>query len=764
MGVGLLLVVVAVPAALDGRSGRNDLRMPIPGVGRSAPGGTLLVAERPDLWDGQKVTRRIVAGGAISSPRPPGVERLPGPGELVLSPALALIRDQPGAEALRDRYQGTIVGLVGDPGLLEPAELIAYVGASPESMSVSSGNPAENPVVVAGFGPSASGAAVDDDDPRLLAEAAATLVVILLCALLVVLLGSATQLAARARAARIASLRLIGASARACRLVVAGEVTVAATIGTVLGLVGFLLARGAIFAGWSDAPWFPADIGLGPASYVVLIAAPALAQVVAQLASRRAVREAFGVRRQSQFRLRPLPRLLPTMISATLLWFLAFEPGWIDRAQQGRLLIGAVVVFLLSLPLSLPVVLRGLGVLWAAAARGPVAHLAMRRMAFEATTVTRVVVATAEALVIAGVISAVFLQSPTLAHDDELLAAGNGRYLVVERNVEPSLPTEMRQVDGVQSVLPVSSLTLIAAGPASATSSRLPGATGGIAVFALAVACPDVLTFLEADPARCGDARSVVAADPGQPIGDGCAQPPCVEPGDRAAVSYVEGGQPKVIDNGLRLPTKAIGAPGAVPDFVQPSLRDPVWIDPAEVGDLAKTARLSVLVRTDGSPAAEQRVRRAAMQASPLSAVSSLPAKVAGDRVEESVGRRVASSGAALALALGLVSMVVAGTDSLLERRKLTGSLLAVGVSRGAQWRTQMIFLVMPAVVACAVGGVTGVLFAGIMDRVNRQPFTWRLELLPTALGMLAITTLCLGVIVAVTLSRSSVGDALRRE
>src|SRR3954454_8329601 len=38
MGVGLLLVVVAVPAALDGRSGRNALRMPIPGVGRSAPG------------------------------------------------------------------------------------------------------------------------------------------------------------------------------------------------------------------------------------------------------------------------------------------------------------------------------------------------------------------------------------------------------------------------------------------------------------------------------------------------------------------------------------------------------------------------------------------------------------------------------------------------------------------------------------------------------------------------------------------------------
>jgi hypothetical protein len=219
-----------------------------------------------------------------------------------------------------------------------------------------------------------------------------------------------------------------------------------------------------------------------------------------------------------------------------------------------------------------------------------------------------------------------------------------------------------------------------------------------------------------------------------------------------------------VLDAGLRLPSKAIEPLAAVPEFVQPVLRDPVWIDPVSIGSAASVARRSVLVRTDGSAAAEQGVRRAAMQDSPLSVVRSLAAKIAGDEVEESVGRRVASSGAALALALSLASLVVAATDTLLERRKLTGTLRAVGLPRGTQWRIQMLYLVLPAAIACLVGGLGGVLFAGIMDRVNRQPFTWRLDLLPTTVALFGVMVLCLGLVVAGTVWRGSVADALRRE
>jgi hypothetical protein len=229
-------------------------------------------------------------------------------------------------------------------------------------------------------------------------------------------------------------------------------------------------------------------------------------------------------------------------------------------------------------------------------------------------------------------------------------------------------------------------------------------------------------------------------------------------------VSFIVDGTAEVVDSGLRLPSTTIEPVEAVPEFVQPVLRDPVWIDPEEIGTAAKSARRSVLVRTDGSPEAEQAVRRAAMQASPLSVVHSLSAKIAGDRVEESVGRRVASSGATLALALGLASLVVASTDSLLERRKLTGALLALGVNRRAQWCVQMLFLVLPVSIACFVGGLGGALFAGIMDRVNKASFTWRLDTLPAAALMLAVTTLCLSLVVAATLRRASVADALRRE
>ena len=61
-------------------------------------------------------------------PLPPGVDRMPAPGELVVSPELRRILTGPGAEPLRERLDGRIVGTIGPEGLLGERELAYYTG------------------------------------------------------------------------------------------------------------------------------------------------------------------------------------------------------------------------------------------------------------------------------------------------------------------------------------------------------------------------------------------------------------------------------------------------------------------------------------------------------------------------------------------------------------------------------------------------------------------------------------------------------------
>ena len=73
-----------------------------------------------------RVRGRLLRPEGPDAPLPPGVARLPGPGELVVSPALARRLRDP---LLRDRIPGRVVGTIGDAGLVGPAEL-AYYGGS----------------------------------------------------------------------------------------------------------------------------------------------------------------------------------------------------------------------------------------------------------------------------------------------------------------------------------------------------------------------------------------------------------------------------------------------------------------------------------------------------------------------------------------------------------------------------------------------------------------------------------------------------------
>ena len=93
----------------------------------TAAGADLLIRSDVDEYQGEPIVRVLVAGLTAIRRRRRASIRLPGPGEAVVSPALAaLMKDVP-ADQLGDRI-GTVVGTVGDAGLRSPDELVAIVG------------------------------------------------------------------------------------------------------------------------------------------------------------------------------------------------------------------------------------------------------------------------------------------------------------------------------------------------------------------------------------------------------------------------------------------------------------------------------------------------------------------------------------------------------------------------------------------------------------------------------------------------------------
>ena len=88
-----------------------------------------------DFYQGRTIERLDLAALGSGAPVPPGVSRLPGPGQYYASPALAaLLRTVPRDE-LGDRFPGTMIGTIGDAALTGPDELAIYVGYQPSSLA-----------------------------------------------------------------------------------------------------------------------------------------------------------------------------------------------------------------------------------------------------------------------------------------------------------------------------------------------------------------------------------------------------------------------------------------------------------------------------------------------------------------------------------------------------------------------------------------------------------------------------------------------------
>ena len=333
-------------------------------------------------WQGKRVDVVELREIAPGTPPPPGMDRMPGPGEIWVSPALA---GALGGDTRRfeERLGGEIAGVLGAPALAHEADLVAVVGNPalepsgerlPFDHRVMGGFVSSDVIPVAGF-------ATEGSDPGLPADyrLAALVAGALLVAPSMTLVGAAVRLTAARRGRRLAALRLAGATAGEVRVIAAVETLVGAVAGLVLGwglsVVGATLASRVSLAGgrfdWSDLLARPVAVA------AVVLVALLIALLSSMIALRDVAASPLGVVRQTRGRRPGWMRVL-VMLGAFALLFASIPLA--RGTGAGWVMVPGIAAIILSIATVGPLFTWALGRIGVAVARGPRSLMAGRRL------------------------------------------------------------------------------------------------------------------------------------------------------------------------------------------------------------------------------------------------------------------------------------------------------------------------------------------------------------------------------------------------
>jgi hypothetical protein len=330
LGVMLLLSALAGINAVNAQNARyawisTSVEFTHPAAYAKASAGVPAAPRARDpLWwrlssgfvDGQLIGRVDVGATGPDVPVPPGLTRVPGPGQFYASPALTRLRhDHPPGE-LADRFPGRQVGTIGPAALPSPNSLLIIVGDTPAQLSHEPG--ATKVTSIQTIPPSgcngpdcllALGIGSNGIDLILSCVAAGLLFPVL------IFIGTASRLSAARREQRFAAMRLAGATPRQVSVISAIESAVAAVLGLAVGFGLFYALRPAIAAiSFTGAPFFTSDLSLSLADVLaVALGVPVAAAVATLIALRRVQVSPLGVTR----RITPKPprawRLIPLL-------------------------------------------------------------------------------------------------------------------------------------------------------------------------------------------------------------------------------------------------------------------------------------------------------------------------------------------------------------------------------------------------------------------------------------------------------------------
>jgi hypothetical protein len=318
LGVGMLLSILAGINALQAQGDRYAIL----NTGASTPAAPgadpLWWSVRRDMYDFRVIDRIDVAATGPHSPVPPGIGRLPGPGEYYVSPALGDLLATVPSDRLGDRYPGHQVGTIGRAALPSPSHLMIIVGQPVDGVAAIPGA-----VMVTG---------IETEAPEIWLAALNLILAVTGAGLLfpvLIFIGTATRLAAARREQRFAAMRLVGATPRQISIVAAVEATIAAIVGTALGFVLYGLIHGWVAAiPFTGEVFYPDEVSVSPIGVVaVALGVPVAAALAARLALRRVRISPLGVSRRVTPRPPRAYRLIPLGLGiAELFYFIGNRP------------------------------------------------------------------------------------------------------------------------------------------------------------------------------------------------------------------------------------------------------------------------------------------------------------------------------------------------------------------------------------------------------------------------------------------------------
>ena len=689
IGVVVLLVAASVPHAVN----RNHDRSVAVEVSSEPIAGVhpLRMLDSSTEYHGDSIRLEYLKG---PGPVPPGLSRLPGPGELVVSPALAHLLTSSGGALLRPRFPGQVIGTIGKDGLTGPASMIAYIGAS-GSM--------EGSEPVYSFGePGPPGQPI----PVLLWVLLVVGVVVLLFPVFVFVV-TASRLSGAERDRRLAAIRLIGADGRQIRRIAAGESILGSVAGLVLGGALFLALRPLVeHQTISGVSVFASDVQPStPLIVLIVVAIPVLAVGATLFALRHTVIEPLGVVRQGAPARRRLWWRL-TLVGLGIALLLKEADNGSGRPSTTGLVAG-IVLLLLGIPVLLPWLLQ---MVVGKASRGaPAMQLATGRLRLDSGTPARVVAGVA--VVLAGSVALFTLVAAAQRSYGITTDSGdNGKgsfYLEgVTRQQAESVAAKARAVPGVQAAGVTRQVDLV-----DKDQSYYSGAVAS---------CRDITALYHV---RCRNGDAFASYDGDQLAGRTLRLPAHKSrhirlPAHFQSIAGDTGGAALILTPAALPAGVVTGSQWNLPVHFD-------WHD-SDVVEGVRNAAAPLQWRA---------------QFNDDTSVS-----LNTDQKTFSTIKRGLYAGALLTLGMAAATMLVLAIEQVAERRRPLAVLAASGVPRSMLARSVLLQNAIPLALAVVIADITGLVLGAFLLKVAHQPA--RLDL--TDLGVL--TGLAILAVAAATL------------
>lgn len=585
-----------------------------------------------------------------------------------------LLRDQP---AIKGLLPGHEKGRISAAGLAHPDELFAYVGTTRDRIA---GEGRE----LKGFGYSyAPFPAVEPSTLTILRFALATLVLLPLG----IFLSVCARLSAASRTRRLASLRLLGLSAKGTQRVNAAETVVAALLGAFLGLGEYwLLNQVMTRTGLPSLRWYPDDGALSVATIVVcLVGCPALAWFVGRASARSAAENPLAVRRTAA------PKRPAKWGGLLLVTGLGIVAGYCVTGAMGRpassigpnaLLIPAGVLLTgVGLVLTLPLISYSLARRVARTTQSLTLNLAMRRNEVEPGSTMRVVTGLVLLVFAASLAQGVLIQLEQVTRPSGPVQD----YSLSLSAITAQQQDELADVPGVQA----EALTMD-----SWIDLQSPDATIPDQATALVATCAQLGQMVRRSEG-CTDGKVMRLVDPNSSVGSD------LTPGTSFPFRFERGKQKEL---NITLPSERIVYSAYSPSAVgSATLLVPPSALPADARP--ETARL--ILTSSSEPDQVRKVLDGIAAVAPIAEIELVGVNIQG--LEQiAVIETLLALGMIMGLVIGVAAFVVSVTDRAVERRAQVTAITLIGARARTMRAVQCVQVVLPLSIGLVLALVTG--------------------------------------------------------